>query len=87
MDVTKIVKDAHESGKLMIGSRSVIKNLKTGKVIRIVCASNCPENYIKSIDMHSKSGKTEVLKFQGDSVRLGETCGKPFTVLMVGIKK
>lgn len=86
MDVTKTIKEAHESGKLLIGSKSVIKGVKLGKISKIFCASNCPESYRKTLSMQAKS-KAEVLEFQGDSVRLGETCGKPFTVLMVGVKK
>ncbi len=87
MDIAKVIKDAHESGKLLIGSRSVVKGVRTGKVMHVVYASNCPEGYRKSIAMQAKSGKADVLEFKGDSVRLGETCGKPFTVLMIGIKK
>ena len=84
-DITKMIKDAHGSGKLLIGSRSVARGMKSGKVARVVVASNCPESCRKGII--TPKSKVEVLELKGDSVRLGETCGKPFTVLMVGIKK
>jgi large subunit ribosomal protein L30e len=87
MDATKIVKEAHDSGKLLIGSRSVIKGLKSGSIRQLICSSNCPENYRKVAEAHAKESATELVEFKGDSVRLGETCGKPFTVLMVGVKK
>ncbi len=84
-DAIKMIKEAHDAGKLLIGSRSVARGLKAGKVAQVVVASNCPDSLRKGIKM-PKSG-AEVLEFSSDSVRLGETCGKPFTVLMVGIKK
>ena len=86
METGKMIKDAYVSGKLSIGTRSVMKGLKSGKMTHVIFASNCPENYKNDVNMHAK-GKTEVLEFNGDSSRLGETCGKPFMVLMVGIKK
>lgn len=85
MDIAKMVKDAHDSGRLLIGSRSVARGLKSGKVTHVVLASNCPEGCRKNIAAAGGS-KAEVIDFRSDSVRLGETCGKPFTVLMVGIK-
>ena len=85
MDVTKTVKDAQEAGKLLIGSRSVARGIKDGKVAQVVLASNCPEAARKGII--TPDSKVEVLEMNSDSVRLGETCGKPFTVLMVGIVK
>jgi ribosomal protein L30E len=85
MDMGKTVKEAHDSGKLLIGSRSVMKGLKSGKVEKVIFASNCPESFRKSAV--SPKSKAEVHEFGADSVRLGETCGKPFTVLVVGIKK
>lgn len=84
-DVTKMIKDAHDAGKLLIGSRSVARGIKAGKLAQVVVASNCPESIRKSLI--TPKSKAEVLEMNTDSVRLGETCGKPFTVLMVGIKK
>jgi ribosomal protein L30E len=83
METGKIIKEAQGAGRLLIGSRSVAKGLKAGKVARVIFASNCPEQARKA----AASQKAEALEFGGDSVRLGESCGKPFTVLMVGIKK
>jgi ribosomal protein L30E len=83
-DSTKEIKEAHDAGKLLIGSRSVEKAMRSGKVKAVIYASNCPESVRK---MTSSAGKAGSSEFSGDSVRLGETCGKPFTVLVVGIKK
>jgi len=85
-DVTKMVKDAHDSGKLLIGSRSVARGLKSGKISHVVLASNCPEGCKKEV-ASAGGPKVDVIESKSDSVRLGETCGKPFTVLMVGIVK
>jgi len=84
-DVTKTIKDAHDSGKLLIGSRSVARGIKSGKVTHVVLASNCPDDCKRKVI--AAGSKIDVIESKSDSVRLGETCGKPFTVLMVGIKK
>ena len=83
----KEIKDAVKAKKLVIGSRTVIKGVKGGSLKSVVCASNCPEGTEKDLNHYATLSKIEVKKFTGDSSRLGELCGKPFNVLMVGIQK
>ncbi|RLI98340.1 MAG: 50S ribosomal protein L30e [Candidatus Aenigmatarchaeota archaeon] len=85
--ITKEIKDAMDSGKLVIGSNSVIKGLKNGAMEYIICSSNMPENRKRDINHYASVSKTGVRDFEGDSAKLGETCGKPFNVLLIGIKK
>lgn len=87
MESAKIVRDAHESGRLLIGARSVAKGLKSGKISHVFFASNCPEGRRKAISHQAGPGAADVADFGGDSARLGEICGKPFTVAVVGVKK
>ena len=87
MTVEKDVKDALKAGRLLMGTRSVVTGIKSGKVSEIVVASNCPEGTRKDISHYTSAHKVEVNEFKGDSVRLGEVCGKPFNILLLGIKK
>lgn len=76
-----------KSKKLIIGSSTVIKRAKKGEIQKVVKASNCPENLKNDLLQYSKLSKFEIEDFPGDSKQLGEMCGKPFNILMVGIKK
>lgn len=72
--------------RTVIGSRTVMKFLKNGKLEMVFYASNCPEERVKDLKYYSKISGIPVKRFSGTSKDLGEVCGKPFTILMVGIK-
>jgi large subunit ribosomal protein L30e len=82
-EIVKALKD----GKLLVGSRSVLKGIKAGNVKEVFYANNCPGGTLKDLNHYSEASKIEVKKFEESSVRLGEICGKPFSVLLIGIKK
>lgn len=79
--------DARKAGKLIIGKKTVLKNLKSGGLAGVVYSSNCPKNLLEDLSYYSKLNKIEIENFNDNSEKLGEACGKPFNVLVVGIKK
>ena len=81
------IKKALEEKKLVIGTKTVMKRLKNGDVENIFYASNCPEETVTDLNHYVKTSKISMDMFKGDSVKLGQICGKPFTVLIIGIKK
>jgi ribosomal protein L30E len=81
------IKEAMKSGKLLIGSNCVLKDLKKGGLEALIFASNLPEASRKGIDSQATVSGIEVREFGADSAKLGEACGKPFNVLLIGIKK
>jgi large subunit ribosomal protein L30e len=83
----KEIKKAIKEGKLVIGSKRVLKDLKQGVIKSVIYASNCPENRKKDINYYSKHFGIEVKRFKGNSRQLGEICGKPFNVVLLGIRK
>ncbi len=87
MIAIKEIKEAKKANKLIIGTRIVFKNLKQGKLSYVVYASNCPTETKKDLNNYSKISKIKIEEFKGNSVKLGETCGKPFNILLIGIKK
>jgi len=87
MSIEKEIREAGKKKKLLIGSRVVIKALKNGKLKAVVYAKNCPEERIKDLNYYEKISKIKVIAFNDDSKRLGQVCGKPFNILMVGISK
>ena len=87
MALEKEINEAMKAKKLVIGSNSVIRGVKTGSVKTIVHASNFPESVMGSLTYYKKISSISIEKFDGNSKQLGEACGKPFNVLMVGVKK
>ena len=87
MKAANIIKDALKNKKLIIGTRTVTRGIKNGLVDTVIFASNCPE-YIKSdLNYYAKITGMKLMEFEGNSAKLGETCGKPFNILVVGIKR
>ena len=87
MTTEKDVKDAVKEKKLLIGSRGVLSAAKTGKIISLIYASNTPRNTVSEITHYVNVSGIKVHEYPGNSVQLGELAGKPFSVLLLGIKK
>ena len=81
------IKNAIKSGKLLIGCNSVFKGIKKGGLESLIYASNLPEARKSDLGSQAKVAGIETREFGGDSANLGEACGKPFNILIVGIRK
>ena len=66
--------------KFTIGAREIVKGIKTGKIKKVVIASNCPKRFVEGL------GNVKIETFEGDQNQLGTKLGKPFAVAMVGFK-
>lgn len=87
MSIEKEILQAVKKGNICIGSKIVFKMAKRGKIEEIFYAKNCPEDVVKNLNYYAKISKIKIVAFDGDSKRLGQICGKPFSTLMVGICK
>jgi large subunit ribosomal protein L30e len=67
----KELRAALKENKVVIGSKTTVKHLKTGKVKLIVLASNCPDNIRKDLEHYTKLS--------------GIICGKPFAIASLAI--
>jgi large subunit ribosomal protein L30e len=81
------IKSAMKKDKVVMGSRSVIKSVKNGKTASVIYASNLPRPVLRDLNRYSNISKIDVREFEGNSAELGELLGKPFPVLMLGIRK
>ena len=81
------IKDAISNNTAIIGTRRVLKIIRTGEVSSVVLAKNCPENVKKDIMHYSKVGGIEVNEYEGTGRDLGTFCGKPFSIAVLAIKK
>ena len=81
------IAEAQKQQRLLIGSRTATKALKEGKLVRVAAAQNCPSGLRRDLEHWVRVSNIEFAEFPGDSLLLGEACGKPFGVLVVGFKK
>ena len=87
MSSEKLIKDALKAGKTVIGKESVMKAVKTGKVTTVMCPVNCPAGLLKEFEYYGKVSGLKLEKFEGNSADLGQLCGKPFNIVILGIEK
>ncbi|MCD6403015.1 MAG: ribosomal L7Ae/L30e/S12e/Gadd45 family protein [Candidatus Aenigmarchaeota archaeon] len=88
MDLEKRIKTAVKENKALFGYREVLKKLKMSKELEmIILAKNTPENIKRDLELNAKLAGVEVQIFEGNGVELGNLCGKPFAVTVIGIKK
>ena len=83
----KKISEALKENRLLIGSRSVMKGIKNGNVLSVFFAKNIPSSIRDDLEYYAKISEIELKQFDGNSSQLGELCGKPFKILMTGIKK
>jgi len=82
LDIKKAIKDKKE----IIGTNSVMKNLRAGKLSKVYLTSNCPEEVKENIKQYSKIIKTEVVQLKIANDALGTICKKSFVVSVLGVK-
>jgi large subunit ribosomal protein L30e len=87
MTVKSKIKDALKTGKLVIGTKKVKDGLKNGKIKYVIYATNCTPDILADLKYYAKYFNIKLEPFEGNSKQLGEACGKPFTILMVGIRE
>lgn len=82
-EIKKLIK----AQKLVIGTEGTIKNLKLGKIDKVIVSANCPEKVIGDIEYYSGLNKTEVIKINYPNDELGVICKKPFSISVLSILK
>ncbi|MBL7160388.1 MAG: 50S ribosomal protein L30e [Candidatus Aenigmarchaeota archaeon] len=86
-EIYEEIQVAIKGKKVVIGSRETLKEAKKGEIKVVIHSSNIPDSLQKDLARYSEASALDVKAFDGDSVRLGQVCGKPFSILVIGIKK
>ena len=86
MTIEEEIKTALSNNKVLIGTRTVMKELKTGKLNSVIISNNCPERIKKDLYHYNGIIKIEIKEFSGSGNDLGVLCGKPFGISVLGIK-
>jgi len=71
---------ALSTGKVMVGSKAAVRELRRGRAKLAMVASNCPKDARSTIENYGKLSEVPVVEHPKDSIDLGTLCGKPFPV-------
>ena len=71
---------ALSTGRIQLGSKQAVRDLRRGRAKMVIISSNCPVVYKETIEKHGELGETVVWHHDKDSVDLGMLCGKPYPV-------
>ncbi len=85
MDVSKEIRQAVDTGKVILGTDKSRKVLKLGQAKLVIVASNYQSEVLEDIKRYSGLTNTPIHIFAGDSAELGLACGKPFLVGMLAV--
>ena len=87
MTLENEIKDAMKEKKLVMGSNRIFGGIKQEAIKYVICSSNCSEDALNDLNYYSRNFGIEIKKFAGNSRQLGEICGKPFNIMLLGVKK
>lgn len=87
MTVDKEIKAALKEKKVLLGSRSVLKAARMDRLSSLIYAKNIPKETMSDMRHYANITEISPQEFPGNSLELGELCGKPFGVLLIGISK
>jgi large subunit ribosomal protein L30e len=73
--------------KLVLGTRSTIKNMKLGRLEKVFITSNCSENVKNDINYYSSISNCKVEQLNIPNEELGVICKKQFSVSVAGLLK
>ena len=81
-DLEKRLKSATKTGKWVVGRKEVLSSLKGSKLLVWSASANVPSEILSQC----KSLQVPALRFDGDPMALGATCGIPYKVSVLAVK-
>lgn len=82
-EIKKLIK----AKKVVIGTERTIKNLRLGRVDKVIISSNCAENVLNDINYYAGLSKAETVQVNYPNDELGVICKKPFSISVLSILK
>ncbi len=81
------IKKLLKNRDMVVGTERTIKNLKLGKVDKVIVSSNCPAKVVDDVAYYAALGKAETIKTPYPNEELGIICKKPFSISVLSILK
>ena len=80
------LKELLKTDKGIIGRDKVLKELKSGNLVKIFVASNTPASLIDDLIYYSKLVNVELVNLSQDNEGLGILAKKNFFISVIGVK-
>jgi large subunit ribosomal protein L30e len=81
------IREAMKEGRAVIGTKRTLRELKLGRLSKVVISRNCPIESRKELDRLLKLCDASLEIFPGSNFELGTACKKPFPIAMLGVIK
>ncbi len=80
MDINRSIRVAVDTGKVVLGTKKVLKYAKHGEGQLVILAENCVKEVSDDIKYYCEMANIPVYIHESISLELGAICGKPFPV-------
>ena len=81
------IKKMLKAGNVIIGTERTMKNLKLGRVQKVLVSSNCPARVESSINYYAGLSGAELHKLDYPNDELSVICKKPFAISVLALLK
>ena len=82
-EIKKLIK----AGNVIFGTERAMKNLKLGRVQKILLSANCPAKVEKDASYYAGLNGAELHKLDYPNDELGVICKKPFSISVLAVLK
>ncbi|MEL0100642.1 MAG: 50S ribosomal protein L30e [Euryarchaeota archaeon] len=83
MDISRQLKIANSTGKLLFGQRQAVDACARGEAKCVILAANCPQEYIDNLS--AKHPEVTIHRTRVVNRELGIASGKPFSVSTITV--
>ncbi|MBI2655674.1 ribosomal L7Ae/L30e/S12e/Gadd45 family protein [Candidatus Woesearchaeota archaeon] len=81
------IKKMIKAGDIILGTKRAVKNLRLGKVGKIMVSANCPARVEENISRYALLAGAEFQKLEFQNDELGVICKKPFSISVLAVSK
>lgn len=81
------IKKMLKAGNVVIGTERTIKNLKLGRIQKVLVSSNCPAGAENDINYYAELSGAELHKLDYPNDELSVICKKPFSISVLAFLK
>jgi len=86
-DVDLELRKAINTGKVYLGSKVAIREIRRGRAKMAILSSSCPKKIKNILNNLGELSNIKVIKHKKNSLDLGMLCGKPFPVSVIVINQ
>ena len=80
----KTILTAINTGKVLLGAKEVSNSIKGNKII--IFSTSLSNTILSNLKEICNLNSIPIIPFNGDSIKLGKICRKPFKVSILGIR-